>query len=112
MANVTPINEAESLANPFRPGNGVPPPSLAGRHGLLAEFELFLVETHRLHANATPTGIVRALPDVQSVDQVIARLLERGLVSCPSRGRDDVALPLFGADLRRRANLTSLSRAR
>ena len=36
--------EPRPLANPFRPGNGVPPPYLAGRDRLLAEFERFLVE--------------------------------------------------------------------
>ena len=112
MADVAPINRTESLANPFRPGNGVPPPFLAGRDGLLAEFERFLGEAHPVHANWTLTEIRRALPDMQNVDQVVARLLERGLVYRPSRGRDDFALPLVRADLRRRADLTHLSRAR
>jgi hypothetical protein len=53
-----------------------------------------------------------AMPDVQNVDQVVARLLERGLVHRPSRGRYAFALPLFGAYLRRQANLTDLSRGR
>jgi hypothetical protein len=47
----------ELLANPFRPGNGVAPPYLAGRDGLLEEFERYLGETHPLHANWTLTGI-------------------------------------------------------
>ena len=111
MPDVVPINRAEALANPFRSGNGVPPPFLAGRDGPLAEVERVLAETHRLHANPTPTGIVRALPDMQDGDQVVARLLERGLVYRPSRGRYDFALPLFRADLRGRADLPSLSRA-
>ena len=227
MADVAPLNRTESLTNPFRPGNGVPPPFLAGRDGLLAEFERFLGETHPVHANWILTGIRgtgktvllgesaeradragwlcidrhrdedrlveavhadcdalirrynalagveqavgrvlrflrpdhlalepaliheldlaffedryevagpagqrvldamarhggrvtaleirRALPDVQNVDQVVARLLERGLVYRPSRGRYDFALPLFRAYLRRRADLTHRSRAR
>ena len=104
MADVTPLTQTDSLANPLRPGNGVPPPSLAGRDRLLAEFELFLGDSHPAH------GIRWALPDVQNVDQVIARLLEGGLVYHPSRGPDDVALPLSRADLRRRADLTHRSR--
>jgi hypothetical protein len=56
--------------------------------------------------------IRRAMPDTPNVDQVVARLLERGLIYRPSRGRYDFALPLFRSYLRRRANLTELSRAR
>ncbi|MHB8958341.1 MAG: ATP-binding protein [Candidatus Limnocylindrales bacterium] len=44
------------LANPFRPGNGVPPPYLAGRDALLAEFEAFTRE-RPLHPNWTLTGL-------------------------------------------------------
>ena len=112
MADATPINQTESLANSFRPGNGVPPPLLMGRDGPLEEFERFLCETHEVHANWTLTGIRRVRPEMRDVDQVVARLLERGLVSRPSRGPDDVAVPLFRADLRRRADLNHRSRAR
>ena len=56
--------------------------------------------------------IRRALPETPNVDQVVARLLERGLIYRPSRGRYDFALPLFRSYLRRRANLTQLSGAR
>ncbi len=45
-------------------------------------------------------------------NQVVARLLERGLIYRPSRGRYDFALPLFRAYLRRQGNLTQLSRGR
>lgn len=47
----------EQLANPFRPGNGVAPPYLAGRDALLGEFERFLGEAHPPHANWALTGI-------------------------------------------------------
>ena len=57
MAEVTPNNRTETLANPFRPGNGVPPPYLAGRDALLAEFERFLAEPHPVHPNWTLTGL-------------------------------------------------------
>jgi hypothetical protein len=54
VANPKPTSER--LANPFRPGNGVAPPYLAGRDGLLDSFESFLVEAP-LHANWTLTGL-------------------------------------------------------
>jgi hypothetical protein len=44
------------LPNPFRPGNGVPPPYLAGRENVLGAFEDWLLETPPLHANWTLTG--------------------------------------------------------
>ncbi len=47
----------EQLANPFRPGNGVAPPYLAGRNALLGEFDRFLAEGHPPHLNWTLTGI-------------------------------------------------------
>jgi len=45
------------LPNPFRPGNGVPPPYLAGRDRLLANFEDWLLEAPPLHANWALTGL-------------------------------------------------------
>jgi hypothetical protein len=45
------------LPNPFRPGNGVPPPYLAGRDWLLATFEDWLLEQPPLHANWALTGL-------------------------------------------------------
>ena len=45
------------LANPFRPGNGVPPPYLAGRDQLLAAFEDWLIEQPPLYANWALTGL-------------------------------------------------------
>jgi len=71
-----------------------------------------LDEMARRGGRVSALEIRRALPETANIDQVIARLLERGLVYRPSRGRYDFALPLFGAYLRRRANLTQLSRAR
>ena len=66
----------------------------------------------RRAGSVTALEIRRALPETANIDQVVARLLERGLVYRPSRGRYDFALPLFRAYLRRRANLTPLSRGR
>ncbi len=71
-----------------------------------------LDEMARRGGRVSALEIRRALPETANIDQVIARLLERGLVYRPSRGRYDFALPLFRAYLRRRANLTQLSRAR
>ncbi len=45
------------LPNPFRPGNGVPPPYLAGREWLLAAFEDWLLEAPPLHANWALVGL-------------------------------------------------------
>ena len=57
MTQAEPRARTEQLANPFRPGNGVAPPYLAGRDALLAEFERFLGEAHPPHANWALTGI-------------------------------------------------------
>ena len=68
-----------------------------------------------LEAMASHSGTVgalelrRALPANANVDTVIFRLVERGLIYRPSRGRYDFALLLFRAYLRRRANLTELA---
>jgi len=45
------------LPNPFRPGNGVAPPYLAGRDRLLAAFEDWLLEEPPLHPNWALTGL-------------------------------------------------------
>ena len=45
------------LPNPFRPGNGVPPPYLAGRDPVLQSFEDWLLEAPPLYANWTLTGL-------------------------------------------------------
>lgn len=57
MTDLDSTIRTEQLANPFRPGNGVAPPYLAGRDVLLGEFERYLGETHPPHANWTLTGI-------------------------------------------------------
>jgi hypothetical protein len=57
MTQAEPNARLEQFANPFRPGNGVAPPYLAGRDPLLAEFEQFLDEVHPPHANWALTGI-------------------------------------------------------
>ena len=57
MAEVSPITRTESLANPFRLGNGSRRRFLAAWDGLLAEFERCLGEAHPVHANWMLTGI-------------------------------------------------------
>jgi hypothetical protein len=57
MTQAEPNARIEQFANPFRPGNGVAPPYLAGRDGLLAEFQRFLGEDNPPHANWTLTGL-------------------------------------------------------
>ncbi len=57
MTNDDQMLRSEPLTNPFRPGNGVAPPYLAGRDALLVEFERYLGESHPPHSNWTLTGI-------------------------------------------------------
>jgi hypothetical protein len=57
VTDLEPDLRTEQLANPFRPGNGVAAPYLAGRDALLVEFERYLGETYPPHANWTLTGI-------------------------------------------------------
>ena len=56
MTKLEPTLRNEQLANPFRPGNGVAPPYLAGRDRLLIEFESFIAEMP-LHPNWAITGL-------------------------------------------------------
>jgi hypothetical protein len=58
----------------------------------------------------TALALRRALPDLGNVDEHIRRLVDRGLVFRPSRGRYDFALPLFGAYLRRHESHSSHGR--
>jgi hypothetical protein len=71
-----------------------------------------LDEMARHGGRVSALEIRRAILETPNTDQVVGRLLERGLIYRPSRGRYDFALPLFRSYLRRRANLTELSRAR
>lgn len=48
--------QPQAIANPFRPGNGVPPPYLAGRDPVLRAFGDFL-NARPLHANWAVTGL-------------------------------------------------------
>jgi hypothetical protein len=71
-----------------------------------------LDEMARHGGRVSALEIRRAFPETPNIDPIVARLLERGLIYRPSRGRYDFALPLFRSYLRRRANLTELSRGR
>ena len=66
----------------------------------------------RSGGRVTTLQLRRALAETPNVDAIIGRLLERGLIYRPSRGRYDFALPLFRTYLRRRANLAELARGR
>jgi hypothetical protein len=57
MAGSALARQPNPLPNPFRPGNGVPPPYLAGRDQALDAFEDWLIEMPPLHANWTLTGL-------------------------------------------------------
>ena len=131
MNDLKPRTRTEQLPNPFRPRNGVPPRYLAGRDRLLGEAKDRLVETPPLHANWALTGL-RGTGTTVRLGESGARAeragwfagwltlerelggaaVDRGLVYRPTRGTYDFALPLFGAYLRRRAELTELTRRR
>jgi hypothetical protein len=57
MTGAALARQPNPLPNPFRPGNGVPPPYLAGRDRVLAAFEDWLIEQPPLYANWTLTGL-------------------------------------------------------
>lgn len=57
MTDAALARQPNPLPNPFRPGNGVPPPYLAGRDRLLADADDWLIEAHPLHANWALTGL-------------------------------------------------------
>ncbi|MEX2136984.1 MAG: AAA family ATPase [Chloroflexota bacterium] len=81
------------LPNPFRPGNGVPPPYLAGRDRLLAAFEDWLLEAPPLHANWALTGL-RGTGKTVLLGEFAARAERAGWLTLQrelgDRHRDDV----------------------
>jgi hypothetical protein len=81
------------LPNPFRPGNGVPPPYLAGRDRVLDAFEDWLLETPALHANWTLTGL-RGTGKTVLLGEFAARAERAGWLTLHrelgDRHRDDV----------------------
>jgi hypothetical protein len=83
------------LPNPFRPGNGVPPPHLAGRDPVLNAFEDWLVETPPLHANWALTGL-RGTGKTVLLGEFAARAERAGWLTLHrelgDRHRDDVRL--------------------
>ncbi len=84
----------EPLANPFRPGNGVAPPFLAGRDPLLAEFEAYSGD-RPLHPNWSLTGL-RGTGKPVLLAEVVARAERSGWITLArevgERHRDDVRL--------------------
>lgn len=81
------------LPNPFRPGNGVPPPHLAGRDPVLDAFEDWLRETPPLHANWALTGL-RGTGKTVLLGEFAARAERAGWLTLHrelgDRHRDDV----------------------
>ena len=79
--------------NPFRPGNGVPPPYLAGRDRLLVAFEDWLREEPPLHANWALTGL-RGTGKTVLLGEFAARAERAGWLTLQrelgDRHRDDV----------------------
>ncbi len=83
------------LANPFRPGNGVPPPHLAGRDQLLAAFEDWLIEQPPLYANWALTGL-RGTGKTVLLGEFVTRAERAGWLTLQrelgDRHRDDIRL--------------------
>lgn len=79
------------VVNPFRPGNGVAPPYLAGRDRVLAEFDGF-VDERPLHPNWTLTGL-RGTGKTVLVNEFAVRAERAGWVTLErelsERHRDD-----------------------
>jgi hypothetical protein len=94
MADVAPTKPTEQLENPFRPGNGVQPPYLAGRDRLLSEFEAFASDLP-LHPNWTLTGL-RGTGKTVLLAEFAARAEQAGWVTLHrevgERHRDDARL--------------------
>jgi hypothetical protein len=93
MTGAALARQPNPLPNPFRPGNGVPPPYLAGRDGGLDAFEDWLVETPPLHANWTLTGL-RGTGKTVLLGEFAARAERAGWLTLHrelgDRHRDDV----------------------
>lgn len=83
------------LPNPFRPGNGVPPPYLAGRDRLLSTFEDWLLEVPPLHANWALTGL-RGTSKTVLLGEFATRAERAGWLTLQrelgDRHRDDIRL--------------------
>jgi len=83
------------LPNPFRPGNGVAPPYLAGRDRLLGAFEDWLLEEPPLHANWALTGL-RGTGKTVLLGEFATRAERAGWLTLQrelgDRHRDDVRL--------------------
>jgi hypothetical protein len=95
MANLALARQPNPLANPFRPGNGVPPPYLAGRDQLLADAEDWLREDPPLHANWTLTGL-RGTGKTVLLGEIMLRAERAGWLTLErelgDRHRDDARL--------------------
>ena len=118
MTQAEPNARTEQLANPFRPGNGVVPPYLAGRDALLNAFDEFLAE-RPLHANWALTGL-RGTGKTVLLGEFAARAEHAGWLTLQreigERHRDDERLAEAivedaGALLRRASMLAGVGQA-
>jgi hypothetical protein len=75
----------------------------------IAEQELLLRIASRAGDRLTTADLRSAMGDLPNVDELLRRLVTRGLLYRPSRGTYRFALPLFGRYLRRHRNLTKLT---
>ena len=94
MDSVRSAKPTEQLANPFRPGNGVRPPYLAGRDRPLADFDSFVRE-RPIHPNWALTGL-RGTGKTVLLSEFAARAEGAGWVTLRremgERHRDDARL--------------------
>jgi hypothetical protein len=83
--------------------------------GLLHELDLAFFEDRfeamaREHGRVPLARLHGTLPDLSGLNLLVRRLVERGLVYRPTRGAYDFALPLLGDYLRRRVEVTKVTR--
>ncbi len=95
MTGTSLARQPNPLPNPFRPGNGVPPPYLSGRDALLADVEDWLLEDPPLHANWTLTGL-RGTGKTVLLGEIVQRAERSGWLTLErelsDRHRDDARL--------------------
>jgi hypothetical protein len=77
----------------------------------IAEQELLLRIASRSGDRLTMADLRSSMTDLPNVDELLRRLVARGLLYRPTRGTYRFALPLFGRYLRRHRNLTKLTRS-
>jgi predicted transcriptional regulator of viral defense system len=77
----------------------------------MSEQELLLHMATRSGDRLTVADLRTALRDVPNVNELLRRLVSRGLLYRPTRGTYRFALPLFGSYLRRHRKITKVTRS-